>query len=363
MHGLLGTSTRRRFTGALLSALALPRCMSSRPTASEVPERFECPPCGCSNDGIEYDQPGVCSACGMFLAPKPELDLGSLPTTLPPGGGIFRMSGRGADLVVHYYRPQTFTPESPILLVIPGSGRNAAAYRNVWLGVARRRGILVAALHYSADAYDFAAYHMGGLIRDLVLPDVSGQSVIRLRDEDIRFEINLQQDELLFHDFDRVFRLLKGATGSQREGYDMFGHSAGGQILHRLALFRPQSKAQRIVAANAGFYTLPDFDRPLPTGLAGTGASAETLRQALAVHLTILLGENDDGDDDGGILLHTPTIDEQGLGRRTRGLSFFETGRAAARRLETPFNWQQQTVPGVGHDFRGMSMAAAAFLY
>ena len=45
----------------------------------------------------------------------------------------------------------------------------------------------------------------------------------------------------------------------------MFGHSAGAQILHRMVLFAPGSRADRIVAANSGFYTLADPDQALPS--------------------------------------------------------------------------------------------------
>jgi outer membrane protein assembly factor BamB len=38
----------------------------------EIPAKivYECQPCGCSEDGKEFEQPGKCSACGMALSPK-----------------------------------------------------------------------------------------------------------------------------------------------------------------------------------------------------------------------------------------------------------------------------------------------------
>ena len=47
----------------------------------------------------------------------------------------------------------------------------------------------------------------------------------------------------------------------------MFGHSAGGQVLHRLAIFRPNNKADRILASNSGWYTIPTITNIFPTGL------------------------------------------------------------------------------------------------
>ncbi len=354
--------TRRSFMSGLLIG-GLWGCQHRRHMGLAPGERFVCPPCGCSMQGVTFDEPGICPACGMLLTPDKETTLGRSPRSLPTGGGVFRLPGRRADIEVHFYRPPSFTADSPILIVIPGTGRNAMPYRNAWLSVARAKGVLVAALHYPPAAYDFAAYHMGGVIRDLEFPAIEGESVLHLRDEDIRFALNPARETWLFSDFDRAFDHLKRATGSRRPSYDLFGHSAGAQILHRLALFHPSSRANRVVAANAGFYTMPDLDRAPLTGMAGTGIDEDGLRQALAVRLTVLVGGEDDGDGAGGVLLHTPTVDQQGLGRRSRGVAFFRAGQAAAKRLGVEFRWQLHTVTNVGHDFRRMSEAAAARLY
>lgn len=157
--------------------------------------------------------------------------------------------------------------------------------------------------------------------------------------------------------------MVARAAGSTRKSYDLFGHSAGGQILHRLVLFHPNSRADRIVAANAGFYTLPDFDLRLPAGLKDTGVTQAALKKSFGAKLALLNGENDNGDHAGGIQLHTPIIDRQGLGRLARGQYFFRYGQERARAMNAAFNWTQETVPNVGHDFRRMSRAAARFLY
>ena len=51
--------------------------------------------------------------------------------------------------------------------------------------------------------------------------------------------------------------------------YVLFGHSAGGQVAHRMALLFPENRASVIVAANPGWYTMPDYrkekvDNPFP---------------------------------------------------------------------------------------------------
>ena len=38
----------------------------------------------------------------------------------------------------------------------------------------------------------------------------------------------------------------------------MFGHSAGGQFVHRFVQFKPNSRVNYAISANAGWYTVPD---------------------------------------------------------------------------------------------------------
>ncbi|MGF1545657.1 MAG: heavy metal-binding domain-containing protein [Parvularculaceae bacterium] len=321
-------------------------------------------------DGREFDAPGRCPDCGMTLAPKDEANLGREPARLLPGAGRYAFAGvNGADIAVRYYMPPNFTAASPILLVIPGAGRDDCEDRIAWLDSSRAAGVLVAALGYPEADYDFAAYHMGGVVRNLSFrnPRVERLNdravVVRLRDEDIAFDVAPDRDGWLFVDFDRVFDHLVAASGSTRDRYDVFGHSAGGQILHRMAIFRPEAKADRIVAANAGFYTFPDFSRPLPSGLAGTPLTDDDLRAAFRRKLTILLGERDDNDRAGGTLLRTPLVDQQGPGRLQRGRRFHAFCAAKARELGVASAWRVKTVPGVGHDFEGMTRAAAKLMY
>jgi hypothetical protein len=77
----------------------------------------------------------------------------------------------------------------------------------------------------------------------------------------------------------------------------------------------------------------------------------------------LLLGENDNDPDRGGQHLHTPLLDAQGRDRLSRGRNFYAFSSERAKSMGAPFKWKLRTVPGVGHDFRGMSRAAAKLLY
>lgn len=364
-------SNRREFLKVGATHLAA-MSVGLRTLQSENRAEFVCPPCKpCTMDDRIFTAPGKCPGCGMTLIPRATaLAAADLKRT---GSGAFTVPGGTGNeqktITVHYHRPERFTAQSPILIVLPGTGRNGAEYLDAWKQTSNETGVFVAGLAYPEADYDFAAYHLGGVVKNLRFPpiprnaDGSEASVVRLRDEDIRFEYNPRQEQWLFNDFDRIFDLIVARTGSAVTTYDLFGHSAGAQILHRHVLFHPTSKANRIVAANAGFYTLPDFGTPQILGLKGTAVTRESIARSLSARLTLLLGELDDSGEEGGINLHTPSIDKQGIGRLARGLYFYSSGAMLARKMEVPFGWKVRTVPRVGHEFRKMSEAAAAMLY
>ena len=286
------------------------------------------------------------------------------------GSGSFLMNaGRGHDEIavrVYYHRPRNFSEISPVLIVLPGAGRNGDDYRDSWIEASEEYGVLVLSPSYPEKYYDVADYHLCGVIKNLELRNVETQEnpqVYRMKDEDFVFDINDDSRQWLFHDFDRLFEIVVSAVGSKQLEYDMFGHSAGGQILHRLAIFHPESKANRILASNSGFYTLPRLDVALPFGIEGTRLTKQNLARAFRERLVLFLGELDDAKETRGRHLHTPKADEQGLGRLARGRTFFTESQKVAAALDADFRWTIEVVPGVGHDYAKMGAAAARFLY
>ncbi|MEM6532030.1 MAG: GlxA family transcriptional regulator [Myxococcota bacterium] len=370
-YGVSPSEYRSRFSSALTSRRALVSGAVALLGVALVPsmgwarakQRYVCRPCGCSADGHRFQGPGVCPACGMHLEPEsPPRE----PDDIPFGASAFLTSGYlGATVRVHTYVPRRVSTRSAVLLVIPGAGRTGASYRDAWVDAAERAQVVVAALTYPEPDYDFAAYHMAGVVRALEFKNAVRQppNRIHLDDADIRFDVNPDSRHWLFGDFDRIAALVSRAAGIRSPGYDLFGHSAGGQILHRAAILGDMRHARRIVAANSGFYTAPDRSLALPLGLAGLGRSDSAMKRAFERNLVVLLGEEDDESETGGTLLRTPRLDRFGLGRLSRGNSFFRVAKSQAAALGGTFNWTLKTVPGVGHDFRRMSQAAAKLLY
>lgn len=333
--------------------------------------------------------------------------------TIAAGSGSFLIEGGQAHpearIRVFYHRPNGLDASSPVMIVIPGAGRNGDDYRDAWVEHSEKFGVLVLAPSYPERYYPgYWSYNLGGMTSQVKLrlditldtdadmsrlaesdealdsagatQDVVGHTAFGMlarqmlvfdhtgliSDVDVRavgLEVNHDTEGWIFSDFDRIFELARDKLDLDADGYDLFGHSAGGQVLHRMALFWPASKARRIVAANSGWYTIPDFMIDFPYGLAGTPVDRKWLADALGERLVVFLGEMDDANETRGDLRNTPEADRQGPGRLSRGQFFFRQAEKSARQLGVEFRWNLEVVPGVGHDYRRMSAAAADYLY
>ncbi len=336
---------------------------------------YVCTPCDLSCDDLTFFQAGMCPHCKMALIPKRELDpenqAAILEIDIQTGSGHFLMEGgKGHEddtLKVFYHKPKNFSPDSQVLLVIPGAGRNGDSYRDAWIPESEQYSLLILSPMYPEQDYGFEDYHLCGLIADSNLKDhieyLDQTNIAQLNEEQFQFTLNPQSDEWIFKDFDRIFDLATETLHSNQQTYDMFGHSAGGHILHRLALFHPDSKADRILASNPSFYTLPSLDYPFPFGLQDAPITPETMQRTFSNKLVVFLGELDNEDETGGTFLRSTTADKQGLHRLARGKYFFDLAAATAEEAHYEFNWKRVVVPGVGHNHRLMGDAAGVYLY
>ena len=293
--------------------------------------------------------------------------------TINQGSGSFVIDAGpnhpGKTVEVFYHKPKNYHQHSPILMVIPGAGRNGDTYRDSWVAASEQYSTLILSPAYAEKDFDFAGYHFGGVIKNmkfLAKPQIvqfNKRKVFKIDDKDLMFDVSKVPANWIYDDFDHLFDQVKQTLASAQVQYDVFGHSAGGQIAHRMALFHPYAKANRIVAANAGSYTLPEFDTALPFGLKNSLMSDDTLKHSLRNRLVLFIGKLDNADETGGKLLHTPIVNRQGLHRLARGQYFYQQGQKAAKRLATSFSWQLEIVPGIGHNYRKMGKAAAQYLY
>jgi pimeloyl-ACP methyl ester carboxylesterase len=326
------------------------------------------------------------------------------------GSGSFLVAGgagrESRTIEVHYYRPMHLTRESPVMMVVPGAGRNGDDYRDAWKEASERYGVLILSPSYSEKHYpEYWSYNLGnmpgsvtlefrmqvdtnpphwqfgdlaetadndagldrlahsnGLLYRVALLALAGM-VADVDGEATGLSVNRDRSTWIYADFDRIFEAARHALDLEADSYDMFGHSAGGQILHRFVLFHPDNRANRILTSNSGWYTLPDFNEAFPYGLENTGMNADEIRRAFRARLVVFLGEKDDENETRGDLRATPEANQQGPGRLQRGRYFFANAQAAAKQLDANLQWKLEIVPGIGHDYRRMSTAASEYLY
>lgn len=324
--------------------------------------QYVCPPCGHVDDLLEaqrHDSPGTCPECGMGLVELP-LAAGASRPVLHPGSGAFTMqvgAEPAREFAVYYYRPRTLRDDAPVLIVLPGAGRNAWDYRDHWVDAAECFGVLVLSPHYAETRYPrFWNYNLAGMITDVAInQDATAMTGYR---------IVTDRQQWLFDDMERIFDHAVRATDITTPHYDLFGHSAGGQFLHRYALFADAgSRAGRIVAANSGWYTVPEADARFPYGLADAPITESQLAAAFARQLVVFLGGSDDASETRGSLVRSTETDRQGSHRLARGRYFHREAAATAAGMDAAFHWRLVVVPGVGHDAKRMSAAAARHLY
>jgi len=248
----------------------------------------------------------------------------------------------GLQQRVHLTRPAGLTADRPIVFVMHGVRRNASEYRDQWHELAKEHKFLLVVPEFSDRLFPGAeAYNLGNVF------DASGKPQPKAA-------WSFSAIEPIFDEVRRRFRMT--ATG-----YALYGHSAGAQFVHRFLFHVPTARVTRVVAANAGWYTMPVFNTDWPYGLRNSVVKSADLAAALQLPVTILLGEQDI-DPQHKSLNRSPEALMQGPHRFARGQTFFDSAADASARLGVPFGWQLLTVPDADHDNSLMAPAAVPLL-
>ncbi len=259
--------------------------------------------------------------------------------SLPEGRSRFRFSGwDGPAINVWVYRPETVQTGTPILFVMHGVERDARRYLDEWTDAAQGGGYILVAPEFSAKPFKGAeAYNQGNL---------GGTA----------------RGATAFSAIEPLFDEIRRRSGAGVSTYYLFGHSAGAQFVHRFVLTQPDARLEAAVAANAGWYTLPDRDAVYPEGLRETPVGRSALRAAFARDLTVLLGTAD--SDPGAANLKSGRVARrQGHGRLTRGQFFYDRSAQLAEREGAEFGWKLAYAPGVGHENSAIVPFAARLLF
>lgn len=260
---------------------------------------------------------------------------------LAPRSSQFTFFGwSGPKLPVFVHKPHIVGANSRIVFVMHGVQRDGDRYRDEWRDLADKHDLIIVVPTFGRkDFPTTGAYNLGNII------DEKGR-------KNPKAKWSFSAIEPLFDD------ILCRVAGKQK-GYALYGHSAGGQFVHRYVAFADAPRMETAVAANSGWYTMPN-DAAFPYGWGGDAAGLVSAQKAFLRLLTILLG-TDDTDRDDPNLRKNQQADLQGLTRFARGHSFVAaaSGRAGST---FPLGWRIAFATGVGHDNGRMAPFAIPYL-
>jgi hypothetical protein len=243
-----------------------------------------------------------------------------------------------------------------IVFIMHGTNRNAEDYLDNWRNEVNQHNVLAIAPEFPKSFYPGSEdYQLG--VGTSGTPYTGTYRSYQWRDS----------DDYTHSEIEHLFEAVRTQLGNASCRYSIYGHSAGGQFVHRLLSFRPDARVDKAVAANSGWYTLPshgggwDSNYHMPYGLQGAPPDPTRREKLFGHELIVLLGEDD--VQRGTYLRTTSEADAQGLNRLQRGQFYYNTGLQEALSRGVPFEWTLDIVPNVGHSHSGMMPAAAAHIF
>lgn len=247
------------------------------------------------------------------------------------------------SIKVWTYKPEDWKDQDKIVFVMHGGGRNADDYLATWIDIAENNNILVVAPEFEnkLSNYTMNDYQEGNLFT--------------------YFGTKNEHDEWAFTVVENIFDHIKTTNTISNSTYDIFGHSAGGQFVHRMVILMPESRIKTAIAANAGLYTFPNSELSYPYGIKNIDNGEELIEKAFEKNLILLTGEMDN-DPKLGTFTTTDLAMDQGANRLERGAHFYKASEKYASDNNITFNWKIDTVLTVGHDYRKMSESSIKWL-
>ena len=245
-------------------------------------------------------------------------------------------------LILHAARPYDWHPALPVVFVHHGVARNGRDYRDYWLAHVNAGRILAIAVEFPEASFpEYLWYNFGNLHAADGSPN--------------------PRERWTFGIDTRLFAALRRQRLTTTQRYGLFGHSAGGQYVHRMLSFGYRDQVAVAVSANAGTYAMPELTTAWPWGLGATDVTEDDLRVLLGFPLTVMAGTND-VKTTGRFFPKGPKSLKQGPTRHARAHSYLRVARSTAAELGVSLAWQVIDVPDVGHDGKRMSDAAAPLI-
>jgi hypothetical protein len=246
------------------------------------------------------------------------------------------------DVRTYICLPPTLSSATKIVVVMAGQQRDADAYLDSWIEWASRND-------YIAIAPQFDEAHWPGSRSYMLGNTFTGEDGAGRRTPEARWSFTIVEG---------IHQRVRTGFRISDPRYDLFGHSAGAQFVHRFLLFKPNASVRNAIAANAGWYTVPDLTIPFAYGVKHPLLPLN-MRDIIGWtdrKIIILRGTADLNADHN--LRVTPEANAQGKNRYERAAYMIDK----ARSVNPHTKWELVDVPGADHDQRKMAPKAQELL-
>lgn len=259
---------------------------------------------------------------------------------LKTGKDVFVMyaykESKRKSIRVWTFKPEEWKNNGKIVFVMHGGGRNAKDYLDAWQDIAKENKLLIIAPEFENALANYTTndYQDGNLFTF--------------------FGFKNSKEQWAFTVIENIFDHIKVTNSITTKKYNIFGHSAGGQFVHRMVLLYPQARFETAIAANAGLYTFLDKSTTYPYGIKNLELQKNSFEKSFSRRFIILTGELDNNVKL-GTFTTTDLAMKQGRNRLERGAKFYRASKEFANQNALIFNWKIDTVKNVGHDYIKMS--------
>ena len=243
---------------------------------------------------------------------------------------------------VYTYLPVEGATDLPLIFVMHGNSRSVINNCGYWNESARNFKFIVICPEFNETDFPGSANYQNGMMF------TGGQFA-----DSSKWTYNLIEE---------IFSYLKENNVTTYEKYGIYGFSAGGQFVHRYALYTDPKRASFIIAGGSGWYTLPNYSENYPYGLSNSPFIEANLNKKFQLPLVVMIGENDTNPNDSD-LRKTVQAMRQGNHRYDRAKNFYQIATNKANELGVSFDWTFTTVPGVGHSSESIAPVAAELFF
>ena len=235
---------------------------------------------------------------------------------------------------VFTYRAKQCDENCPIVIVLHGAKRDAYPYMKHWGAIADEHKLIVIGPQFEDRHWPKAAAYNEG--------DVKAQP---------------GREGWVFAAIEHLFDEVRAG----QKDYVLFGHGAGAQVVQRMAIYRPDNRARVMIAANPGWYTMPEWRKdkikvgdkevervikdPFPHSMIDSPAGEADLRSALQKRLVLIVNDKDTEPSDAEGLEKADLVKKQGESRMDRAENFIKAGTAASQELGVKLGWELSEAP------------------